>query len=93
MSITNFLNVLIHNIAGAVPGPVTVTITTQQGDFLGKTQFTYVDQRKQMVEQIVSNKRKLADFFSEVAKQFKSEVSDENTTQTSQQLGKLETKF
>lgn len=70
-----------------------MTIRTEQGGNLGETQFTYVDQKKELVEQIVSNKRKLADFFSEVAKQFKSEVSEENTTQTSQQLGELNEKL
>lgn len=87
------LNILIRNIAGEVPGPVTVTVTSQNADYLGKTQFTYVDQRKQIIEQIVSNKRKLADFFSEVAKQFKTEVGVENTSQTCQQSGELETKI
>ena len=77
-----------------MPGPVPVTITTQDGELLGKTQFTYVDQEKDVLEKIVSNKRKLADLFYGMAKQFKSEVSEElNTTQTSQLLGELETKI
>ena len=82
------------NIAGEVPGPVPVTITTQGGELLGKTQFTYVDQEKDVLEKIVSNKGKLADLLYAMAKQCKSEVSEElNATQTSQLLGELETKI
>ncbi|XP_022792761.1 uncharacterized protein LOC111331832 isoform X2 [Stylophora pistillata] len=66
---------------GYKPGPVTVTIVTPDGYSLGETIFTYTDQHKEAMKEIVSSKRKLAEFFQEASKHFKSDVSEENVPQ------------
>ena len=57
---------------------------------LGETDFTYVDQRKEMMKHIVSKKRRLAEFFHGVAKLLKKDDNEGIETQNSQQLGELD---
>lgn len=91
---TNVVNVLNANVhllktARETPGTVPVIITTETGDYLGETQYTYVDQSKEAMKEMLSNKRKLAEFFYDVAKLFKSDDCIENKTQGSQDVGEL----
>ena len=73
-------------IAGDGPGTVTVTIRTKNGDCLGKTLFTYVDQTKENMMQIIKSRKLQGDFFTMLGKQCENYESDENNSRT---LGKV----
>ena len=80
-------NVIILNLGGETPGPVTVKIFTQTGEYLGKTVYTYLDRRKEESENITSKKRQLADLFENFAKRLKGGDSEDKETQDAQQQG------
>ena len=63
------LTPLCLHLAGR-PGIVTVTITTESGECLGETVFTYKNPKKKGNNQGLSNKRKLDELFSAIFKDF-----------------------
>lgn len=70
-------------VAGDVPGTVTVTIRTKNGGYLGKTLFTYVDQTKENLMQIIKSRKLQGEFFTMLGKQCENDESEENNSQTS----------
>ena len=73
----------ISFVAGDVPGTVTVEITTKNGDALGKTQFTYINQEEETMKQIVQSKKLQGQLFRMLGKQCDEDESKENDTQIS----------
>lgn len=74
-------------VAGDVTGTVTVTIKTKNGDYLGNTLFTYVDQDEEMVIKMLNSKRLQRKFFTKLGQSCDNDESEENNTQT---FGKVE---
>ena len=72
----------LRYVAGDVPGTVTVTITTKNGDFLGKTSFTYVNQHKEVLTQIIKSRKSQGELFTMLGEQCQNDESEENNTQT-----------
>ena len=72
----------ISFVAGDVPGTVTVEITTKNGDALGKTQFTYINQEEETMKQIVQSKKLQGQLFRMLGKQCENDESEENNSQT-----------
>lgn len=69
-------------VAGDVPGTVTVTITTKNGDYLGATSFTYVDRKKEMMMEIINSNELLGEFLMMLGKQYGNVETEENSRQT-----------
>ena len=72
----------LRSVAGDVPGTVTVTITTKNGVFLGKTLFTYVDQDEEILMQIIKSRKLQGKLFTMLGKQCENDESEENNSRT-----------
>ena len=72
----------VSYVAGDVPGTVTVEITTNDGDYLGKTEFTYVNQDEEAMKRIVQSRTLQGQFFKMWSKQYEKNESEEINTQT-----------
>jgi len=77
------MSTYISFVGGDAPGTVSVEITTKNGDCLGKTKFTYVNQYEETMKQIVQSKPLQARFFKMLSRQCENYESEENNTQTS----------
>jgi len=57
-----------------------VTVTSKDGVFLGTTQFTYVDHKKDILKQMVQSKKLQGEFFIMLGRQCENDESEENNT-------------
>lgn len=58
-----------------------MTITTKNGAYLGKTEFTYVNQYEETLKQIVQSRSLQGQLFKMLSKQCENDESEENNTQ------------
>lgn len=86
------LTPLCLHLAGR-PGLVTVTVTTESGECLGETVFTYKNPKKKRNNQGLSNKRKVDELsaivkdFAKKLKQFQQGDEDEESLKSAFQQG------
>ena len=59
-----------------------MTITTKNGDHLGKTLFTYVNQDEEILMQIIKSRKLQGKLFTMLGKQCENDESEENNAQT-----------
>lgn len=55
-------------------------ITTKNGGYLGKTQFTYVNQDEEILEQIVKSRKMQGKLFTMLGRQCENDESEGNNT-------------
>ena len=82
--------IYLYKIGGDAPGPVTVTFTTLNGDYVAKAIFTYKKFENSTTEQTTRAKRFL-DEVEESVKRLRSVTdyeSDEFAEENNQELGK-----
>lgn len=59
-----------------------MTVRKKNGDYLGKTLFTYVDQDEEMLMQMLKSKKLQGKLFTMLGKQCENDESEENNSQT-----------
>lgn len=69
-------------LAGKKPGVVSVIVTTEKGDYIGDTLFTYVDpeeQEKEMMKVLLSDSSKLGKLFKMHGKNLQKKAKKKDT--------------